>query len=468
MSKVAYQAIKYRQRDGWSHRDLLRLTHADAEGDPERKALFDWISRGDYNAAIVENESLADESRPLRAVEAYERAQRAATPADTVRLIGEYEGLLPREALLTEHLTAPEVNVALLENGMPLGALVRNVANLTRYGVLKPMGSLAQLVAKQITDPEQVRRSRLHPLNVLSALMTYHSGRSVRGSNTWTPVEEVTAALEQAFYLAFDNVAPTGKRHLLALDVSGSMGWGTISGVPGVTPAVASAVMAMVTARTGDPFMAFGFSRSFVPLHFTPRMTIEDTVEEMSHKPFSTTDCSVPMTHALEKGLEVDTFIVYTDNENVRGAHPPEPGARAVPAQHGDRREAHRGRDDGDGLHDRGPEGQGDARRRRVRLERAGGHGGVQRGEALMAGESLYLGVAHKVPAPSKATVMAARRSGAPSLKERVDALPEPKSLPSEDQVSDALSSIAAALMVTTERPVENPARGRLPGALRV
>ena len=35
--------------------------------------------------------------------------------------------------------------------------------------------------------------------------------------------------------------------------------------------------------------------------------------------PFGPTDCSVPMTHALEKNLEIDVFIVYTDSETYYG-----------------------------------------------------------------------------------------------------------------------------------------------------
>jgi 60 kDa SS-A/Ro ribonucleoprotein len=45
---VAYQAVKYRQREGWSHRDLLRLAHPDTDEDA-RKALFDWIARHDVD-----------------------------------------------------------------------------------------------------------------------------------------------------------------------------------------------------------------------------------------------------------------------------------------------------------------------------------------------------------------------------------------------------------------------------------
>ncbi len=45
VDRVAYQAIKYRERDGWSHRDLLRLAHPKAE-TPEHDALYRWIVGG--------------------------------------------------------------------------------------------------------------------------------------------------------------------------------------------------------------------------------------------------------------------------------------------------------------------------------------------------------------------------------------------------------------------------------------
>ena len=58
--KLAYQAVKYRQREGTSHRDLLRLAHPGAKtraGNPrlpvsdEHARLFEWIVRGGETAA---------------------------------------------------------------------------------------------------------------------------------------------------------------------------------------------------------------------------------------------------------------------------------------------------------------------------------------------------------------------------------------------------------------------------------
>ena len=66
----------------------------------------------------------------------------------------------------------------------------------------------------------------------------------------WQPLDEIIAALDCAFYLAFGNVMPTGKRIVLALDVSSSMESGVVGGVVGLTPRVASAAMALITAAT--------------------------------------------------------------------------------------------------------------------------------------------------------------------------------------------------------------------------
>src|SRR5262249_25899635 len=95
-------------------------------------------------------------------------------------------------------------------------------------------------------------------LALLVALKTYAQGHGVRGGKSWTPVKQVENALDEAFYLAFGAVEPTGKRWLLALDVSGSMGCGQVAGSP-LTPREASAAMALVTAATEPSHYIVGF-----------------------------------------------------------------------------------------------------------------------------------------------------------------------------------------------------------------
>jgi 60 kDa SS-A/Ro ribonucleoprotein len=48
-------------------------------------------------------------------------------------------------------------------------------------------------------------------------------------------------------------------------------------------------------------------------------------VRAVDNLPFGGTDCALPMLHALEQGLSVDAFVVYTDSETWAGKiHPAE------------------------------------------------------------------------------------------------------------------------------------------------
>src|SRR5205823_2306010 len=107
-----------------------------------------------------------------------------------------------------------------------------------------PGADAARTVVAKIGDVERLRAARIHPIAVLAALKTYAQGRGERGKGTWTPVQPIVNALDAAFYVSFGNVEATGRRWLLALDVSGSMAMGTIAGIPGLTPRVATAAMA--------------------------------------------------------------------------------------------------------------------------------------------------------------------------------------------------------------------------------
>jgi 60 kDa SS-A/Ro ribonucleoprotein len=317
LDALAYQAVKYRQREGMTHRDLLRLAHPGGsvggrnprlEVTEGHERLFEWIVRGGSHEGLP------------RIVDGFVRAQRAETATEAAALVREYR--LPREALKPEHLTDREVWEALLQD-MPMTALIRNLATLTRVGVIEPGSAGTERVLAQLADAERLRRARVHPIAVLAALRTYASGRGVRGRHTWTPVAQVVDALDAAFYAAFGNVEPTGKRFLLALDVSGSMTWGDVGGVPGLTPRDASAAMALVTAATEANYEVVGFQRRLTPLPISSRQRLDDVIEKVSNLPFGGTDCALPMLYALEHAREVDVFVVYTDSETWAGAvHP--------------------------------------------------------------------------------------------------------------------------------------------------
>ena len=249
--RLAYQAIKYQQRDGWSHRDALRLAHPKTV-DAQRNAIYHWIAQGWSSVGVEPHPDAV-----LRQLWAFERAKVATTEAEIMALITQSD--LPWEAVPTQWLASAQVWRTLLPQ-LPLTALLRNLARMTANGLLTPLGDATDLVVERITDEQRLRKARIHPLAVLSALNTYSSGKGARGSLSWQPVPSIVDALDQAFYLAFGNVEPTGKRLVLALDVSGSMGVGEIAGVPGLTPRIASAAMALVTAAVEPHHTLVAFS----------------------------------------------------------------------------------------------------------------------------------------------------------------------------------------------------------------
>lgn len=310
---VAFQAVKYRQREGWTHRDLLRLAHPQTDEDA-RERLFKWIVGQDV---AVDG---------LRVVEGFQRAQSAA-PKDLPALIAEYP--LSWEMLPDTALNEPAVWEALLDKGMPQTALMRQLPRLSRLGVLTPMGRWTRLVAEQLADPQRLQRARVHPVSVLLAQRTYASGHGARGNGEWTPVQAIFDALDAGFYAAFGAVEPTGKRTMLALDVSGSM-TSPAGGLP-ISCREASAALALVTASTERDYEIVGFTSTGRGWHDTglkrlaisPRQRLDDAIRAVSNLPFGGTDCALPMLHALNAGLEIDTFVVYTDNETWAGQmHP--------------------------------------------------------------------------------------------------------------------------------------------------
>lgn len=329
VDRLAYQVVKYRQREDWTHRDLLRLSHP-VTTDPARRALFDYVVRGSLGPTIEAVEAgVADPGPGLPAiVEDFTAAQNTTSVADWVELIGRGNGL-SWEMLPDAALGHAQVWEAMLHQGIPQTALMRQLPRLTRLGLAT--GATGSLIAGQLQDADRLKRARVHPINVLVAMRTYASGRSARGEGTWTPSAKITDALDAAFYNAYGAVEPAGKRTLLALDISGSM-VAPISGMP-LSAREASAALALVTAATEPDYRVVGFtgtndgyritSTALSELDISPRRRLDDNIRAVSGLPMGSTDCALPMVWALKNRVEVDTFHIYTDNETWVGSiHP--------------------------------------------------------------------------------------------------------------------------------------------------
>lgn len=116
------------------------------------------------------------------------------------------------EMLPDPALSEVEVWDALLDVGMSQTALLRHLPRLIRLGLLPDLGGRTEQVCRQLADVDRLRKA----------------------------------------------VEPSGKRTLLALDVSSSMGM-PISGMP-ISARAASVALALVQLSTEPQASAVGFS----------------------------------------------------------------------------------------------------------------------------------------------------------------------------------------------------------------
>jgi 60 kDa SS-A/Ro ribonucleoprotein len=305
--RLAYQMLKYKQREGWSHRDILRLTKP-VPTNETHSALYRYATKGEVSTFAPEMVHRATE------------LMQTDNPKRAIQLIRHYR--LTREMVPTALLKRPDVWEALLAE-MPMTAMIRNLATMTRVGLLQPFADATRVICERLRDETRLRKARVHPIALLAALNTYKGGKGVRSGGVWSPVKSITDALDDAFYLSFQNVPVTGLRWQLAVDVSASMGWGTIAGVAGLTPQIAAGAMSMITARTEPEHVITAFSTQLTQVDLSGRSSLSEVLNTLSRIPMGGTDCAQPMLWATKNRIPVDVFVVYTDSETWYGnIHP--------------------------------------------------------------------------------------------------------------------------------------------------
>lgn len=342
--QLAYQLTKYKQRDGWSHRDVLRLVKAKPKL-AYQDALFAYATGRDWRAKLDHAEpNDPTTSEVTRFIGSVEVLAGATDPKLAAFCIANEK--LPHECVPSGLRTSPEVWDALV-NDMPYHALLRNLSTLARLGVTAPMSAGLARVIEKISKPQG---TRVHPITIMLAMFQYRLGKSDKGSSTWTPEPQILKALDDAFYASFGEIEPTGLRQLIAVDISGSMAGSMVAGT-NISARTVSIAMASVLAHNEPNVMVRGFTApegasvarnqygymlptsgfggmhaggepTLAPLDIAGRR-LDDIDRMMKELPMGGTDCSLPIRHALKNKIPVDVFLVLTDSETWAGPiHP--------------------------------------------------------------------------------------------------------------------------------------------------
>ena len=235
-------------------------------------------------------------------------------------------GRLVREHVPTTLFGSKEIWMTLLET-MPLEALLRNLGKLTQIGVAAEKHR--EIVARLVNQTE-VLKARIHPIKVLVASKVYTNGHGDSGSLTWTPNAYIGVALTDLFRISYGAVTPTGKRIMLGIDVSGSMS-SPVVGSKVLTCRDASIAMALLYLETEKNVSAVAFSNTLTDLlepssrnQLRRGMTLQQALSATNGMNFSSTDCVLPILHAMKHNIYIDTFIIITDNETYAPSEHPQ------------------------------------------------------------------------------------------------------------------------------------------------
>ncbi len=326
LDKLAMQAWKYKQRGGFSHRDVLRLAHPITD-DLDRNKVFEYMTHPDESPLTKglpkhRNGRVKGFGVPAHdQIAAAEEVLHMGKGDDkrAAKLIQKYR--LTHEAVPSELKQSSVVWEALLED-MPLQAMVSNLGRLASVGLLKPLSAGSKKVIAELSNSEAIARSRMHPMRFLIAAKQFGSGRG-RSGMVWTPNAKVIDALDDAFYGSFGNVVPTGKNILVAIDDSGSMqgGWGNpVMGIQGFTPAEAACAMGLVLYKTEPNCHMIGYATHYTEWKRLSKNIRIDGLKQLVGSGGGTYT-ALPLHYVLDNGLDVDGIVSFTDNETWAGGY---------------------------------------------------------------------------------------------------------------------------------------------------
>ena len=345
--RLLYQINKYPSRNGWSHADLIRLSHVKPRFLDQKLIFKSVVSRHEavrpsdlYDDKVRQRFSWYHKFRDLSRdpVKAH-MAGNSESARTLLQHINEVDPGAASWEMLPSYTLGKEHGVKTwseLLPTLPATALVRNLGRMTSIGVLKTFSEGALLAEEKLSDQQYIQRSRLHPLALMSALRTYKSGAGVKGKLSWTPSPEIIRGLEAAIENSFGDLPEISKRVYIGIDCSGSMTWEDLASLPGINPRIAAGVLSLMYMKQMKHTYCRGFTvgGTFVNYDWRNKLYMQDLDINRNTTPSAAmsaaevamgggTDVSLPMQDALHQRLPVDAFIIITDNETWHGhIHP--------------------------------------------------------------------------------------------------------------------------------------------------
>lgn len=311
-----YHGLKYGSgnSEGITLRDVLRLTHPlpkvldrhkDGKGpsydrlrNGAQAELFGWLVKG--------WEGVGEKPSPTNAlVWAFEKVKRSEDEKEIISLIKKYK--LPWEVVVPAVKKATKGIWTALMEGMPYMALLRNLNTLERHEVLKD-DAIVKDIAKRLSDPEAVAKSKQLPFRFFNAHKAYTGPRPILD------------ALHDALETSFVNMPVIENlKFVVSPDTSGSMG-SAVSDKGTATYSDVANIFAAALFKKCEDSVILPFDTEVHPEkgRVTKRSSILSIAEKISGHGGGT-DIGAPLRYMTREKIKADVFIGITDAEDWAG-----------------------------------------------------------------------------------------------------------------------------------------------------
>lgn len=303
-SKLINQALKYRTRNGWAVRDILKMTHPVPTGEVQ-DALFGYLCESEKGRARALG--------LIGMVQAFEAARSVEDEHLLAKLITD-QGLT-WEHVPNEWLNSKVVWQALLPN-LPMTALIRNLPKLTAVGAIDTQTRVQFVIDKLSAD--NLKKAKVHPFRLFLAWYGYKS--CANRNLTWVAIPRIVAALESGIYSSMANVEMKGNV-LVGCDVSGSMFWpdSRINGT-GPEAGVAAGMIAACMKACNPSTEVKYFDNTLADSKFDA-LSLDSVLADMRNRRFGSTNPGLLLEYAIREKKRFDAFVVLTDNDVNGGYH---------------------------------------------------------------------------------------------------------------------------------------------------
>jgi 60 kDa SS-A/Ro ribonucleoprotein len=266
--------------------DIVKMVHP-RPADVTRQAFYAWLIGKPWDAAAL--------PETLRAFEAWKTNREGTVPDVPFQMLTALQ-------LGDKEWTAIAENASWQTTRM-------NLNTFLRHGVFKD-AAMTSKVSARLSDPDQVRRAKVFPYQLLAAFM--NADKNLPG--------KLRNALQDAMETAIANVPEISGNIVVCPDVSGSMQSSITAYRQGASSKVrcidVAALVAAAFLRKNRDARVLPFEVRVVDITLNPRDSVMTNAATLAGVGGGGTNCSAPLALLNKENITPDLVVFISDNES--------------------------------------------------------------------------------------------------------------------------------------------------------